>query len=80
MFFINKYCVGDSENDLEAGLSLGQSFTKGYIKTIKLRENPNLEELNKQLILVNSQLLKIYKYVKNINIKVESKKRGIINL
>ena len=76
----NIICVGDSENDLEAGLSLGQSFTKGYIKTIKLRENPNLEELNKQLILVNSQLLKIYKYVKNINIKVESKKREIINL
>jgi hypothetical protein len=75
----NIICVGDNENDLEAGISLGKCFNKSYVKTVKLRENPNLEELNKQLILVNSQLLKIYLFVKDINIKVQSKKREIID-
>ena len=42
---------------------------------MKFREEPKIEELNKQLMLVCEQFDYIYKAVKNLTIRVEKKKK-----
>ena len=73
----NIICIGDNNNEIEAGKSLNKYFNDNncFVKTILFRKEPNLEEMNKQLLLVSSQFIKIYSKTKNINIKVEKKKR-----
>ena len=73
----NIICIGDNDNEIEAGKSLNKYFNNNncFIKTILFRKEPNLNEMNKQLLLVSNQFLKIYSRTKNINIKVEKKKR-----
>ena len=71
----NIICLGDSLFEMEAGRILASRFTEAFIKTIKFRETPKLDELIKQLKLVNKQFSSIYSSVKNLTIRVERKKK-----
>ena len=71
----NLICLGDSLFEMEAGRILASKFSEAFIKTIKFREAPKLEELIKQLKLVCNQFGSIYSSVKNLTIRVERKKK-----
>ena len=71
----NIICIGDSLFEMEAGRILASKFTEAFIKTIKFREAPKLDELLKQLKLVCVQFGTIYASVKNLTIRVERKKK-----
>ena len=72
----NIICLGDSLYEMEAGRILANCFTEAFVKTIKFKEGPKLEELNKQLIIVNNQFASICSAVKSLTIRVEKKKKG----
>jgi hypothetical protein len=59
---------------MEAGKILADKFSEAFIKTIKFRECPKPEELNKQLTLVLEQFSNIYSTIKNLTIRVEKRK------
>jgi len=71
----NFVCMGDSQNEMEAGDIFTRNFDEIYIKTIKFRENPMPEDLVKQLKLVNEQFNSIYSSPRNLAIKVEKKEK-----
>ena len=71
----NIICIGDSLFEMEAGRILASKFNEAYIKTIKFREAPKLDELLKQLKLVCTQFGTIYSSIKNLTIRVERKKK-----
>ena len=71
----NIICIGDSLFEMEAGRILASKFTEAFIKTIKFREAPKLDELLKQLKLVCVQFGSIYSSIKNLTIRVEKKKK-----
>jgi hypothetical protein len=71
----NIICIGDSLFEMEAGRILASKFTEAFIKTIKFREAPKLDELIKQLKLVCVQFGAIYSSIKNLTIRVEKKRR-----
>ncbi len=71
----NIICLGDSFIEIEAGHILASKFNQAFIKTVKFRESPKPEELNKQLTLVADQFDGIYKAIKNLTIRVEKKKK-----
>ena len=71
----NIICLGDSLFEMEAGRILASKFTEAFIKTIKFREAPKLDELLKQLKLVCVQFPSIYSSIKNLTIRVERKKK-----
>ena len=60
---------------MEAGRILASRFTEAFIKTVKFKEAPNLDELLKQLKVVSSQFGIIYSRIKNLTIRVEKKKK-----
>ena len=72
----NIICLGDSLYEMEAGRILANCFTEAFVKTIKFKEGPKLEELNKQLIIVYNQFTSICSAVKSLTIRVEKKKKG----
>jgi hypothetical protein len=72
----NIICLGDSLYEMEAGRILANCFTEAFVKTIKFKEGPKLEELYKQLMLVNNQFTSICSAVKSLTIRVEKKKKG----
>ena len=72
----NIICLGDSLYEMEAGRILANCFTEAFVKTIKFKEGPKLEELNKQLIIVYNQFASICSAVKSLTIRVEKKKKG----
>ena len=71
----NIICLGDSLYEMEAGRILASRFTEAFIKTVKFKEAPNLDELLKQLKVVSSQFGIIYSRIKNLTIRVEKKKK-----
>ena len=71
----NIICIGDSLFEIEAGRILASKFSEAFIKTIKFRDAPKLDELLKQLKLVSQQFGSIYSSIKNLTIRIERKKR-----
>lgn len=71
----NIICIGDSLFEMEAGRILASNFKEAFIKTIKFREAPKLDELLKQLKLVAQQFGAIYSSIKNLTIRIERKKK-----
>ena len=69
----NILCIGDSFNEIEAGKNLATKFPNSFIKTIKFREFPKIEELMKQLSLVIGKFDFICNTCKNWSIRVEKK-------
>ena len=70
----NIICVGDSLFEIEAGRILASKFHEAFIKTVKFKESPKLDELLKQLKLVAKQFGTIYSSIKNLTIRIERKK------
>lgn len=71
----NLICLGDSVIEIEAAHILASKFSQAYIKTIKFKESPSLDELIKQLNLVTDQFLMIFSAIKNLTIRVERKSK-----
>lgn len=71
----NFICLGDSLIEMEAAHIFVSKFTKAFIKTVKFKESPNLDELIKELTLVSNQFLMIFSAIKNLTIRVEKKTR-----
>jgi hypothetical protein len=70
----NIICLGDSMLEIEAGKILAKFFKEAFIKTVKFKEDPKIDELNKQLILVKNQFNTIHSSIKNLTIRVEKRK------
>ena len=70
----NIICFGDSLLEMQAGKILGSKFSEAFVKTIKFKETPKMEELLKQLSVVCQQFNYIYSSVKNMTIKIERKR------
>ena len=73
----NIVCVGDSFIEIEAAKALASQFNQAFIKCVKFREVPKIEELDKQLVLFNENFEKIFAQVKNLNIYVEKKNKEL---
>ena len=58
---------------------MASKFKEAFIKTIKFKEAPKLDEIIKQLKLVCHQFNYIYSSIKNLTIRVEKKKKGGIS-
>ena len=71
----NIMCMGDSAHEIEAAHGLAVNFPNGFIKAIKFREYPKIEELISQLTLVLDKFNFIYSACKNWTITVDKKKR-----
>ena len=70
----NIICFGDDKNEIIAAQKLGENINNCLIKTVKFRDKPNLKEMLKQLILINEQILRVYKYPKSLTIQIDKKK------
>lgn len=64
----NVIYMGDSFIEIEAGNKMREQFVRNqaFVKTIKFRESPKPEELNKQLRLIREQFHDIYASIKNL--------------
>jgi len=72
----NIICIGDSFDEVKAGKVAAKKFKQSFIKAIKFKENPSLEDLINQINLVIKQFDYIYNTEKSWNIKtVNSKKK-----
>ena len=71
----NIICLGDSIYEIKAARHLSANFPNGYLKTIKFRENPKIEQLINQLNLVLDKFDYIYSACKNWTITIDKKKK-----
>ena len=69
----NIMCIGDSFLEINAGKNLSNQFKNAFIKTIKFKEAPTIDELIMEIKLVNEKFLYIYSAVKNWTINVKKK-------
>ena len=69
----NIICIGDSFLEIQAGKNLSNQFKNVFIKTIKFKEEPTIDELIMEIKLVNEKFLYIYSAVKNWTINVKKK-------
>ena len=70
----NIICFGDDNNEIFAAKKLGETINNCLIKTVKFRDKPNLQDMLKQLILINEQILRVYNYPKSLTIQIDKKK------
>ena len=71
----NIMCLGDSTYEIKAARHLSANFPNGYLKTIKFKENPKIDQLINQLILVLDKFDYIYSACKNWTITIDKKKK-----
>ena len=69
----NIICIGDDKNEIEAGKLLNKTFRNAIIKTIKFQEEPKIDELIKQLKLIDNKFMLIYSFIKDVNIRIDKK-------
>ena len=69
----NIICIGDSFLEIQAGKNLSNQFKNVFIKTIKFKEEPTIDELIMEIKLVNEKFVYIYSAVKNWTINVKKK-------
>jgi hypothetical protein len=73
----NLICIGDSIFEMEAAHILASKFKCIYIKTVKMKERPNLKDMRKQINLITEDFNKIVNTVDNLIIKVATRQRKI---
>ena len=71
----NIICMGDSTYEMEAAQGLSNKFTNGFIKAIKFKELPKIDELISQLNLILDKFNFIYSACKNWTITIDKKKK-----
>ena len=69
----NIICFGDSLIELEAVKLLASKLNESFIKRIKFKKNPEIEDLVKQLNLICNKIGYIYSKAKNLSITIEQK-------
>ena len=69
----NIICYGDSMIELEAAKILASQFNDSCLKTIKFKENPEIEDLIRQLSLIEDKFNFIFSNPKSLSIKIEQK-------
>ena len=69
----NIICLGDSTYEIKAARHLLANFPNGFLKTIKFRENPKIDQLITQLNLVLDKFNYIYSACKNWTITIDKK-------
>ena len=62
--------LGDSTFEIKAAENLGEHFQNSFIKTIKFRPVPKLDELTMQLQIVSKNFEQIYNLAKNMKVKL----------
>ena len=67
----NIICIGDLNIDLEAGKNLAREIGNCFIKTIKFKEQPDPEDIIKQITLILTKFNYIYSRPKNLSIILE---------
>jgi len=75
----NILCLGDSEFEIKAANDISTKFPNGYLKTIKFREKPKINQLINQLNLVLNKFNYIYSACQNWSITIEKKKKIIVD-
>ena len=72
----NIICLGDSIIEMEASYYLKECFPNAFLKTIKFKESPTHQELEKELKIISIQLDSIMKNNnhKKLSVKVTRKK------
>ena len=70
-FVTNILCFGDSIIELEAGKKLASQIHNSFIKTIKFKEFPELDDLIKQINLILNKFNYIYSTPKNLSITIK---------
>lgn len=78
LYLTNIISIGDSQYEIDAAHVLGSNFRESYVKTIKLKANPNLKELLKQLTMIKMKFMDVFQLIKNLNMKVERKEKGFL--
>ena len=71
----NIICMGDSTYEIEAAHGLSNKFQEGFIKAIKFKELPKIDELISQLNLILDKFNFIYSACKNWTITIDKKKK-----
>ena len=66
-------CIGDNFGEIEAGRNLEKNFYYGYIKTIKLKPDPNIDDMLIQLRLIIEKFDYLVSTCKNWTINIEKK-------
>ena len=69
----NIISIGDNFGELEAGRDLEKKFKNSFIKTIKFKKDPTIEDLIYQLSIVNEQFDYLCETCKNWNVFCEKK-------
>jgi hypothetical protein len=69
--FNNMICFGDSEEEIEASCLLASKLKNCINKTVKLKADPKIEDLNRQLSIILDRFMYILKSKKNLTIEVE---------
>ena len=69
----NIICIGDNFGEIEAGRNLEKCFYYGFIKTIKLKNNPTVEQMLIQLELIIEKFDYLISVCKNWTINIEKK-------
>ena len=64
----NIISIGDNFGELEAGRDLEKKFKKSFIKTIKFKKDPTIEDLIYQLSIVNEKFDYLCETCKNWNV------------
>ena len=72
----NIICMGDSTYEMEAAHALSNKFQDGFIKAIKFKELPRVDELISQLNLILEKFDFIYSACKNWTITIDKKRKN----
>ena len=67
----NLVAMGDSDYEMEAAKIFAGKADHCVVKLVKLRLNPGLEELTKELVVINEKFNYIFSSYKNITIRLE---------
>lgn len=67
----NIVAIGDSQIEIDAAQTLSEQFKISCLKTVKLKEQPNLIELIRQVELIYNQLDDIVVCAKNLTIRLQ---------
>lgn len=67
----NIVAIGDSQIEIDAATQLSESFKVSCLKTVKLKEQPNVVELIRQVELIHNQFEEICCCAKNLTIRLQ---------
>ena len=67
----NIIAIGDSQIEIDAATRLSEQFKVSCLKTVKLKEQPNIVELLRQVELIHNQFEEICCCAKNLTIRLQ---------